>query len=72
MKWNATELSGGDARQSKFLRLLGAGKAGDVTVSAKPTRTTSVKQREEELEKQFNAGLKMRNEPNGKRKGLGA
>jgi hypothetical protein len=72
-KWNAAELSGGDARQSKFMRLLGAGKPGDAAVPVKPSSSgSSIKTREQELEKQFNAGLKMAHEPNAKRRGLGA
>ncbi|KAA8893704.1 hypothetical protein FN846DRAFT_977700 [Sphaerosporella brunnea] len=70
-KWNAAELAGGDARQSKFMRLLGAGKLAAAPL--KPNDAgSSIKVRERELEKQFNAGLKMAHEPNSKRRGLGA
>ena len=70
-KWNAAEISGGNTRQSKFLRLLGAGKTEHVAVGINPSgAAVSIKQQEQDLERQFVAGLKMRNE--GKRKGLGA
>lgn len=72
LKWNSAELSGGDARQSKFLRLLGAGKSGALSNVSKQDDTGSSRFREQELEKQFNAGIKIKNEPNGKRRGLGA
>ena len=71
-KWNAAELAGGDERQSKFLRLLGAKNVKDIVAAGKPPASTSIKQRDQELEKQFNQGIKMKNEPNGKRRGLGA
>jgi len=60
------------------MRLLGAGKAGALTTAAvtitKKTNGSGVpiKARDQELEKQFNAGLKMMTEVNGKRRGLGA
>lgn len=70
-KWNAAEISGGDTRQSKFLRLLGAGRTEHTVVGVKPSGAADlIKQQEQDLEKQFIAGLKMKNE--GKRKGLGA
>ena len=70
-KWNAAEISGGNTRQSKFLRLLGAGKMEHVAAGVNPSgAAVSIKQQEQDLERQFIAGLKMRNE--GKRKGLGS
>jgi hypothetical protein len=77
-KWNAIELAGGDERQNKYLRLLGAGKAGTLTTAAATITTkmngsgVPIKARDQELEKQFNVGLKMTTEANGKRRGLGA
>lgn len=56
--------------------MLGAKKAGadvdEVIKSSTGSGASASKQREQELEKQFNAGIKMKNEPNAKRRGLGA
>ncbi|KAI5811513.1 hypothetical protein DFH27DRAFT_32217 [Peziza echinospora] len=65
----AADLQGGDARQSKFLRLLGAKSAAPITADKK---NTDVRKREAELEQQFNTGLLMKSEPGKKRRGLGA
>lgn len=57
--------------------MLGAGKAGAdvnavIKTSAGSAKVSTAKQSEAELEKQFNAGIKMKNEQGAKRRGLGA
>lgn len=69
--WNAVALSGGDERKSKFLRLLGAGKSKEIET---PSQTSPVflAKAERELEKQYEAGVRMKHDLGGRRKGLGA
>jgi hypothetical protein len=73
-QWNVQALEGGDKRKEKFLKLLGAkksgGTGGDPAGSARPN--TDVVQMQRDLERQFEAGMKMKNENQGHRKGLGA
>lgn len=73
-QWQVGDLDGGPQRQSKFLRLLGAKKNG-VTAAAASTvskgKSDSTKA-EAEIQRQFEAGMKMRNEGGSKRRGLGA
>ena len=69
--WAVAQLEGGQARQSKFLRLLGA-KSADATNYFAPSETSAIKKREEGLEHQYNVGMMMKMEPGLKRKGLGA
>ncbi|CAZ86493.1 unnamed protein product [Tuber melanosporum] len=75
-KWTAVaaDLPGDDQRKSKFLRLLGAG-AGALAATV-PTAngsaslsSSSAKTREKDLERQYDAGLKVKGK---KRRGLGA
>ncbi|KAF4585477.1 hypothetical protein GQ602_004782 [Ophiocordyceps camponoti-floridani] len=75
-KWNVGELTGGTARQDKYLRLLGGKKTSSST-----TKTTSSKaakgvsaasMAEAEVQRQFEAGVKMKADGGGKRRGLGA
>ncbi|KAG0641091.1 hypothetical protein HOY80DRAFT_758325 [Tuber brumale] len=77
-KWTAVaaDLPGDDQRKSKFLRLLGAGAGAAATVptangsaSLSLSSSSSTKTRERDLERQYDAGLKMKAE---KRRGLGA
>lgn len=72
-KWAAVaaQLQGGDSRQSKFLRLLGAKTVIDPKQTPKPD-TGTVHKREAELEQQFNTGMLMKTEPGFKRRGLGS
>lgn len=72
-RWNLQSLSGDDARREKFLRLLGASSSGKATTH--PTTTTGAQKADDmlkvnvELEKQYEAGMRIRHE--GKKKGLG-
>lgn len=73
-QWQVDGLEGGSARQAKFLRLLGGKKAG----AAAPTAHGAAKgasdstKAEADIQKQFEAGMKMKNEGGSKRRGLGA
>lgn len=79
-QWNVRGLGGGTARQDKFLRLLG-GKKGSVSSSFEgtdrsPAKTTArgrldMAHVNEDLEKQFEAGMRMK-DLHGPRRGLGA
>lgn len=73
-QWNADALTGDAARKDKFLRLLGASK---VTGTDKPSKKVKAKpedlvRMENDLERQFEAGIKMKHDAQGKRRGLGA
>ncbi len=76
-KWNPEGLNGDAARKDKFLRLLGASKIkGNST--GKPAKKieankklAGLSQMENELERQFEAGIRMKHDGQGKR-GLGA
>ncbi|KAI8714245.1 Small acidic protein [Fusarium sp. LHS14.1] len=75
-QWHVDEVEGGSARQAKFLRLLG-GKKGGASTGAPTTSHASKGQSdstkaEAEIQKQFEAGMKMKNEGGSKRRGLGA
>ncbi len=73
-QWNPDALNGGAARKDKFLRLLGAGKVNGVEKAAKKVKREHVdlKQIENELERQFDTGVRMKHDGKGKRRGLGA
>lgn len=76
-QWNPDALSGDAARKSKFLRLLGAGKSAGSDASTKPARSsggasTDIQRVESELERQFEAGIRMKHGGQSKRMGLGA
>lgn len=76
-QWNPDALSGDAARKSKFLRLLGAGKNGGAAGSAKPTRSSGaasndIEKVQSELERQFEAGIRLKHGGHSKRMGLGA
>ena len=78
-QWNPDALEGGEQRKSKFLRLLGAGK-GDVSGAAegsqekndKGDKRKEIDKVQKDLEKQYEASIKMKHEHGGKRRGLGA
>jgi hypothetical protein len=77
-QWNPDALAGDDARKSKFMRLLGAGK-GKADISKKPKVETAAKKTAEqisrvqsELERQYEMGMKMKHDGGSKRRGLGA
>jgi len=76
-QWNPDALSGDAARKSKFLRLLGAGKNAGAAASAKPARSTGragndIEKVQSELERQFEAGIRLKHGGHTKRMGLGA
>ncbi|RPA83294.1 hypothetical protein BJ508DRAFT_304753 [Ascobolus immersus RN42] len=76
-KWQeaAVALEGDNSRKSKFMRLMGAGKVdvpSPATVGSAGKLKGELKKREEELGKQFEHGLMMKNEAGAKRRGLGA
>lgn len=76
-QWNPDALSGDATRKNKFLRLLGAGKAGlDTKVNSersnKQATDKDIRRVESELERQFEAGVRMKHDGQGKRRGLGA
>lgn len=76
-KWNVNALGGGSERQNKFMKLLGGGKA---SISASQGSQNSVEIRsksdvrrvQDDLQKQYEAGMRMKFENGGQRKGLGA
>ncbi|KAL2760590.1 hypothetical protein ACRALDRAFT_2039198 [Sodiomyces alcalophilus JCM 7366] len=74
-QWNVSGLDGGAERQKKFLKLLGGGKKGAGT-STHPQHTTKnkvdISKVNQDLEKQFNAGMQMKWDGGGARRGLGA
>ena len=72
--WNTDALEGDNARKQKFLRLLGAGKAkGDGAQQNKPSKkSTDISKVQSDLEKQYEAGMKLKHDGGSKRRGLGA
>lgn len=76
--WNVGELEGGASRQAKFLRLLGGKSAGGAAGAAAPATSGAARQHFNvnqvtgELEKQFEAGRRMKHDMGGQRRGLGA
>lgn len=70
-QWNVGGLEGGEARQSKFMRLLGGKKGGAAPKAAAKVKADSVKA-EAEIQRQFEAGMKAKAEGGERRKGLGA
>ncbi|PVH78268.1 hypothetical protein DL98DRAFT_256960 [Cadophora sp. DSE1049] len=74
-QWNPDALTGDAARKDKFLRLLGAGKGSSKGVEKdKKKKDTGVDiiKIQEELERQFEAGVKMKHDGGSKKRGLGA
>lgn len=77
-QWNPDALSGDAIRKNKFLRLLGAGKGSGIDTNANAGRPSGqatdkdIQRVESELERQFEAGVKMKHDGQGKRRGLGA
>ncbi|CAI4210489.1 unnamed protein product [Parascedosporium putredinis] len=72
--WNVNALEGGAARQSKFMRLLGGGKAGTGQGQGVASSLSGfdVKRVEHDLQRQYDTGLQMKFDGQGKRRGLGA
>lgn len=74
-KWNVGELEGGSARQDKFMRLLGGKKSGVAAPGKsghKPKEQSTSTKAEADIQRQFEAGMKMKAEGAAKRRGLGA
>jgi hypothetical protein len=74
-QWHVGDLKGGEQRQKKFLRLLGAGRDETETLpGARPVSQShlSMDKVEHDLQKQYDAGLKIKRDGQGQRKGLGA
>lgn len=72
-RWNVQSLNGDDARREKFLRLLGTASSGKATAHTATKmgvqRADDMSKVNVELEKQYEAGMRIKHE--GKRKGLG-
>ncbi|KAM0211696.1 hypothetical protein ACHAQI_005256 [Fusarium lateritium] len=71
-QWHVDALEGGTDRQAKFLRLLGGKKAGAPVAATQGKGTSDSTKAEADIQKQFEAGMKMKNEAGSKRRGLGA
>lgn len=62
-QWNPDALTGDAVRKEKFLRLLGAGKSNGVEATSKyksTSKATDLERVQNELEQQFEAGLKLK------------
>lgn len=74
-QWNVSQLEGDSKRKQKFLRLLGGGKANGLAENDYTASTSSganIAKVQSDLERQFDVGMKMKQEGHGHRKGLGA
>lgn len=75
-QWNPEALTGEAARKDKFLRLLGAGKANakaaDGAKHKSSAKIADISKVQSDLERQYEAGMKMKHDGGGKRRGLGA
>jgi hypothetical protein len=80
-QWNVSALEGGDARQQKFLRLLGAkqgrgvigGGVGGTSSTATATGSKqTIASMQSNLERQYESGMRRKDEPGGRKRGLGA
>merc|ERR1711939_1091217 len=74
-QWNPDALTGDAARKDKFLRLLGAGKGSSKGVEKDKKKKDSgvdIIKIQEELERQFEAGVKLKHDGGSKKRGLGA
>lgn len=73
--WNISDLGGGAERQNKFMKLLGGGKAASSPAnqnSGKVRPRYDVQKSQDDLQKQYDAGMRMKFEGQGQRRGLGA
>ncbi|KAL1879080.1 hypothetical protein VTK73DRAFT_7406 [Phialemonium thermophilum] len=74
-RWNVQDLGGGPKRQDKFMRLLGGKKHPALTSSATEGggqhSTLDMGHVAKDLQRQFEAGIRMKFEAGGQRKGLG-
>jgi len=77
-RWNVEDLGGGAKRQDKFMRLLGGKKAAATLVGTETLAGTKFRPRldinkaSKDLEQQYEAGVRMKFDAGGKRRGLGA
>ncbi|KAJ8113749.1 hypothetical protein ONZ43_g5083 [Nemania bipapillata] len=74
-QWNISHLEADTKRKQKFLRLLGGGKTNGVVSGSYTTSTSSkadIAKMQFDLEHQFDAGMKMKQEGRSHRRGLGA
>lgn len=74
-QWNADALTGDEARKAKFLRLLGAGKSNGSVSSSRHkfhTDVAAIQKTQSELERQYDAGMKLKHDGGSKRRGIGA
>ena len=74
-QWNVSALEGDAKRKQKFLRLLGGGKTNGITNSGRtvpPSSKADIAKVQSDLERQFDVGMKMKEEGHSRRKGLGA
>jgi hypothetical protein len=74
-QWNPDALTGDETRKAKFLRLLGAGKSNGVTSTSKhksQADSTAISKVQSDLEKQYEAGMKLKHDGGSKRRGIGA
>jgi hypothetical protein len=70
-QWNVGGLGGGEQRQSKFMRLLGGKKSGASLTAPTNTKSDSITA-EADIQRQFEQGMKSKNEGGSHRRGLGA
>lgn len=73
--WNVSALEGGSERQSKFMKLLGGGKAASspgAKGSGGAHSKMDVHKYQDDLQKQYDTGMRMKFEGQGQRRGLGA
>lgn len=76
--WHVDELEGGQSRQAKFMRLLGGNKGGAVAATDSPSAKKVKKGKsdatkaEADIQRQFETGMKAKNEGGSHRRGLGA
>lgn len=73
--WNVSGLGGGAERQNKFMKLLGGGKAAFSPAtqnSGKARPKYDVHKSQDDLQKQYDVGMRMKFEGQGQRRGLGA
>lgn len=75
-RWNVNALGGGSERQSKFMKLLGGGNAAPSASSGARNSGGSsskldVNKVQDDLQRQYEAGMRMKFEGQGQRKGLG-
>lgn len=74
-QWNPDALTGDELRRAKFLRLLGATKSNGPAIAPKSkshTDAAEITKVQTELERQYEAGMKLKHDGGSKRRGIGA